>query len=70
VPWLSLALPRVFAEIGVWIRNHAGVEGPIASFGRLGVLVCAYEKVEACAQLAERHIADFCAWVAKLPRGA
>ena len=64
----DIARELIKAGVEVWISNHRSVDGILAYIRRLGAMVGAYEKAEAYAQRAERHIADIRAAVAQLPR--
>jgi iron complex transport system substrate-binding protein len=64
----DIARELVKAGVEVWISNHRSVDGILAYIRRLGALVGAYEKAEAYAQRAERHLAEIRAAAAQLPR--
>lgn len=52
----DIARELIKAGVEVWISNHRSVDGILAYIRRLGAMVGAYEKAEAYAQEAERHI--------------
>ena len=64
----DIARELIKVGVEVWISNHRSVDGILAYIRRLGAMVGAYEKAEAYARRAERHIAEIRAAVALLPR--
>jgi iron complex transport system substrate-binding protein len=64
----DIARELIKVGVEVWISNHRSVGGIIAYIRRLGAMVGAWERADAYAQEAERHIAEIKASVAQLPR--
>jgi iron complex transport system substrate-binding protein len=64
----DIARDLIKAGVEVWISNHRSVDGIVAYIRRLGAMVGAHERAEACARRAERHLADIRAAAAQLPR--
>lgn len=64
----DIARELIKSGVEVWISNHRSVEGILSYIRRLGAMVGAHEKAEACAQRAEQHITQVQAAVAQLPR--
>ncbi|MCW8808511.1 MAG: cobalamin-binding protein [Rhodanobacter sp.] len=64
----DIARDLIKAGVEVWISNHRSVEGILAYIRRLGAMVGAADKAEACAQQAEQHIEEIRIAAAQLPR--
>ena len=64
----DIARDLVKAGIEVWISNHRSVAGILDYIRRLGALVGAYERADAYARSAERHLAAIEQAARALPR--
>ncbi|HWG11208.1 MAG TPA: ABC transporter substrate-binding protein [Rhodanobacteraceae bacterium] len=64
----DIARELIARGVEVWISNHRSVAGILDYIRRLGALVGASEKAEACARRAEAHLDDVRARAARLPR--
>ena len=64
----DIARELIKAGVEVWISNHRSVAGILDYIRRLGALVGAHERADACAHAAEAHLALVAQAAAALPR--